>query len=98
MMPDEWKSYRDIWETIKRENAEFAQKRLNLTLMDPECTFGYTQDQVAQIMKVRLYEFRQWMTGQTEALCDGEGGCGPHGIITYRQDVERFLLGLPVVD
>ena len=60
-------------------------------------------------MGVRLYEFRQWMNGQTEALCEGREynyetdeyeptGEGPHGLVTYRQDVERFLLGLPVVD
>lgn len=111
-MPDESeirKRYRDIFEEIAAENRRFAQKRQGLNLLDPECVMGYTQDQVSQIMGVRLYDFRRWMAGQTEAICDGEyydhekqarleSGCGPHGIVTYRQDVERFLLGLPVVD
>lgn len=103
------KRYRDIFEQIAAENREFVEKSKNLTLMDPECTMGYTEEQVTRIMGARLYDFRRWMEGQTEAICDGREwnyetneyeptGCGPHGFITYRQDVERFLLGLPVVD
>lgn len=66
--------------------------------MKPECTFGYTDEQVTRIMGARLYDFRRYMDGITGTVCDGEEGCGPHGVITYRQDVERYLLGLPVVD
>lgn len=103
------KRYREIFEGIAQENREFAEKRQNLSLMDPECNMGYTEEQVTRIMGARLYDFRRWMHGQTGAICDGkqwnpeteeyeQTQCGPHGFITYRQDVERFLLGLPVVD
>lgn len=114
-MPEEQgRKYRDIFDRIRAENEQYRRARQQSdrvnNLAKPECTYGYTQDQVSQIMgAARLYDFRKWMAGQTEMLCDGQEynhetgkyeptGCGPHGIITYRQDVERFLLGLPVVD
>lgn len=107
------KRYRDIFDEIRQENAEFANARRNnpviSDLAEPACKYGYTDEQITRIMGARLYDFQKWMHGQTGAICDGAEfnyetnqheatGCGPHGYITYRQDVERFLLGLPVVD
>ena len=75
----------------------------------PECEQGYTDAQIRTIMGARLEEFNRWMRGQTIGYCDGraydhvakahqETGCGPHGVVTYAGDVERFLDGRPVVD
>lgn len=48
--------------------------------------------------------FHRWMGGQTVSLCDGTEydyaekrsvltGCGPHGVVIYRCDVEQYLEG-----
>lgn len=110
---DPFQRYRDVWQQILNENRQFIEARRNnpviKELAEPECVMGYTDEQVTRIMGARLYDFRKWMRGQTGSICDGRAynyekgdyepsGCGPHGYITYRQDVERFLLGLPVVD
>lgn len=81
---------------ILRAAAKGIELRPNL--LDPECTFGYTDEQVTRIMGARLYDFRKWMQNLSMTVCDGEEGCGPHGGVTFRQDVERFLLGFPMVD
>ena len=51
------------------------------------CEYGYTAEQVKQIMGKREPDFKRWMMGSTMALCP------EHGAITYRVDVERFLAG-----
>jgi len=97
---DKYKNLRERHTAILRQAA---------TMPEAECTFGYTDEQVTRVMGARLYDFRKWMRGQTGGICDGmewsyekneyeKTGCGPHGYVTYRQDVERFLLGLPMVD
>lgn len=80
------------------------------TLPEPECRFGFTASQVEEIMGSRFDEFTGWMYGQTMSICDGTlwdyaqkkavpSDCGrAHGTVIYRWDVERFLIGLPVVD
>lgn len=114
MMPEEQaKKYREMFNQIFDENMRYRKARMeNQVIKDlvaPECKDGYTDEQITRIMGARLYEFQQWMHGQTGAICEGreynhetqeyeDTGEGPHGYITYRQDVERFLLGLPVVD
>ena len=76
-----------------------------MNLPKPNCKLGYTSEQVKAIMGERLPEFQKWGRGSTGAICDGltfdfdsssylHNGCGPHGLITYRRDVERFLEGL----
>lgn len=78
-------------------------------LPEPACELGYTIDQLREIMGERFDEFCKWTYGQTVALCDSTRydydlkksiatGCGPHGAVVYRWDVERFLDGRPVVD
>lgn len=53
------------------------------------CHRGLTQDEVRAI----LYDhFREWMFGQTEALCE------EHGLATYGCDLERYLKRWPVID
>lgn len=82
--------------------------RIN-TLPKPECKWGYTHQQIELIMGDRSAEFHRWMAGQTFSVCDGrEGkyeqgqyvptGCGPHGVVIYRSDVEQFLRGGPPLD
>jgi hypothetical protein len=62
-----------------------------------------------EILKDQFDSFGRWMDGQTVTLCEGRywdhvfqkyvpDGCGPHGPVVYRWDLERFLHGLPVVD
>ncbi len=79
-------------------------------LPEPACLLGYTHRQLAEILGVRIADFREWFAGQTGAICEGRlwdreqtryaPACGgvAHGPVVYRHDVERFLLGLPVVD
>lgn len=83
---------------------------MEIRLPKPRCRYGYTEEQIGEIMSAPQYrEFKNWMFGQTQAICNGfewseaikqeiETGCGPHGTITYGQDVVRFLAGLPVID
>lgn len=75
----------------------------------PACQIGYPRSQIEALMAGRLEEFDAWMAGQTVALCDGRSydhdkreyvptGCGPHGMVVYRWDAERFLRGGPILD
>jgi len=68
-----------------------------MTLPDPICQYGYTQEQLHAIFGARLHEFEKWFTGQTGAICD-DPGCGEHGLVVYRWDVERYVAGRPVID
>ena len=64
----------------------------------PACRYGYTEEQVEEIVGDRLEEFHVWFRGQTGAICDGgkfyNTGCGPHGAVVYAHDLERFLSGV----
>jgi len=54
--------------------------------------------------------FGYWMRGQTIGICEGrsynhgtkeyEVSCGgvSHGVVVYKDDLRRFILGLPVID
>lgn len=75
----------------------------------PECTIGYPDSQLHEILEDRYDEFWKWMSGQTFSSCEGraynheignyqETGCGPHGFVVYSWDVQRFLDGSPIVD
>ena len=74
-------------------------------LPSPDCRYGYTRAQVKAIMGARAAAFDEWMYGSTMMLCDGlayvheTGQYVPdcptaHGVVTYCEDVERFLAGL----
>jgi hypothetical protein len=78
-------------------------------LPSPDCRLGYTDSQVSAIVGARLKEFNFWMAGQTMAICDGRqynfateeyepDDCGPHGVVVYPWDLERFLDGRPILD
>lgn len=74
------------------------------------CRFGYPRDQVRAVVgDAQVDAFGKWMRGQTGAICDGQQynydlkvyestGCGPHGMVVYKWDVERFLRGLSALD
>ena len=62
-----------------------------LGLPEPKCKWGYTEEQVADIMGDRLNEFRKWNRGSTMVSCWDH-----HGSITYVEDVANFLRGLAV--
>lgn len=68
----------------------------------PTCRSGYPLAQVETILGARAAAFWRWHEGQTGAICDGRSfdhdtrqyrdtGCGPHGPVVYRWDLERFL-------
>lgn len=78
--------------------------------MKPECEMGWTDQQLRIKLGLQYNKFQQWMTGQTQALCEGrqwnhdtgqyEEACGgvAHGPVTYPWDLDRFMAGLPVFD
>lgn len=81
---------------------------------DPECPFGYSEQQVREILARNGKTEEEWgnfLFGQTVALCDGRtwdeesrlyhpSPCfqEPHGTVVYPWDMDRFLQGLPVID
>lgn len=78
-------------------------------MSEPVCRLGVTQAELDEVLGDRLSAFDRWMSGQTIALCTGErydheakryepSGCGPHGPVVYRWDLERFLAGQPIID
>lgn len=75
----------------------------------PECKYGYTQDQLKSILKDRFNDFCDYSIGSTGTICNGQEynrdtdkhdltNCGPHGLVTYKCDVETFLEGRPTFD
>ena len=75
-----------------------------MKLEKPECKYEYTEEQVNRILGPRADDFHKWARGQTRAICDGReydyllkiyklSCCGPHGLITYKCDLEQFLGG-----
>lgn len=67
-------------------------------LPKPECWNGYTYHQVQEIMGNREDEFLRWMAGQTVMACSGSKCDVAHGMVIYREDLERFLAGRPIID
>jgi hypothetical protein len=68
------------------------------------CQLGVTQAELREILGDRYDPFLGWMHGQTMAICEGRqfnyetrqyepSGCGPHGLVAYRWDLEKFLQG-----
>lgn len=84
--------------------------KVRISLDPPLCRIGYPETQLEDILTpLQFSNFIVWMSGQTYSSCTGEEydydlkknvptGCGPHGYVYYRGDVDRFLRGLPVVD
>src|SRR5579859_6056552 len=76
------------------------------------CPLGLTERQVRTLLgsEARWVAFEFWMRGQMFAVCDGydhdeswtyqPSPCAghPHGVVYYRQDVDRFMRGLAVID
>lgn len=77
------------------------------------CPYGLTQADLDELFPgpAARARFSYWMRGQTCMLCDGRSynhergeyeptACAdnPHGVVTYPSDVQRYLLGLPIID
>lgn len=63
-----------------------------MTLPDPACILGFTEQQLAQIMLADLDAYREWAVGKTQGHCDGQSVCTEaHGEIHYEDDVRRHL-------
>lgn len=43
-----------------------------MELPEPSCIFGYTYDDIDEILGPRVKDFWKWMTGQTMMLCNGK--------------------------
>jgi len=77
---------------------------------EPDCTYGYTESQLEEILGNDLDRFWRWMYGQTMCLCQGqsynhetknyEEACGgiAHGPVVYPWDLARYLAGRTVAD
>lgn len=85
--------------------------RGNLVTIPQSCPIGLTEDDLEKLFGDELEDFKKWMVGQTFSICTGErydfdqnaytsSSCfpNPHGYVYYRGDVERYILGLPVID
>jgi hypothetical protein len=71
---------------------------------------GLTSEDLAEYFSEDgLKDLYHWMRGQTAAMCEGiewdyatedyiYTDCGPHGMVIYRHDVQRFIDGEPVID
>lgn len=82
----------------------------NRPLPTSNCGQGYPRSQLIAIIPTdELERFDAWMDGQTMSICDGRRynhvareyentGCGPHGPVVYRHDLQRFLDRLPIID
>lgn len=75
----------------------------------PQCELGYPVSQLETLLGDRMTELNDWMYGQTAAICEGRKynyetheyestDCGPHGVVYYSWDVQRFLDGRPIID
>lgn len=74
-----------------------------MNLPTPECRWGYTEKQLLDIIGDDLTNFRLWMNGQTQAVCEGRAYdhdkqeyyevCNGvhHGLVVYSWDLERYL-------
>lgn len=77
------------------------------------CPMGYTIEDLKRRFPTteEFDDFQTWMVGQTGAICNGQrydydrheyvkDECfdNPHGIVVYWWDVNRYLMGLPVID
>lgn len=83
-----------------------------MTLPEPECPLGYPKSQLDTIFGDDVARLWQWMRGQTGAICTGTrynhdtgayelspcAKTGAHGYVVYRWDVERFMVGGPILD
>lgn len=81
-----------------------------MRLPTPDCASGFTISQIDTILGARRSEFTAWMSGQTQALCEGrrynhetkeyEEACDgiAHGPVVYPWDLKRFLDGRPIID
>jgi hypothetical protein len=79
-----------------------------MQLPEPECSYGYPENQLTEILGDRLEEFNIWMSGQTFTLCDGscwnyetmqsEETGHTHGAVVYQSDVRNFLSGGRIYD
>lgn len=82
---------------------------------EPLCKGGYTKDQIQRIIGLSdLPNFRRWMNGQTQMLCEGRywnaeksgwyPACGgvAHGPVVYTHDLRRYIdlggINAPILD
>lgn len=81
-----------------------------MVLPDPDCELGYPVTQLQRILDAQqMNRLQLWMWGQTASICEGrrydyetdewtDTGCGPHGVVYYKHDVERWLNAHRIID
>lgn len=85
---------------------------LSVTDLEPDqpCGLGLPSEHLRQVLSAGQFKsLNAYLVGQTIGICDGRRynhdteeyeptGCGPHGTVVYRRDVQRWIDGLPVDD
>lgn len=82
-----------------------------MTLPEPECPMGYPWTQLQrELSEAQQASLAEYLSGQTGYICNGlrvdsdgrqaRTACyeSPHGMVTFKGDVERWASGLPVID
>jgi len=82
----------------------------DIDLGNPDCIYGYSWNGLKdRLPSDRFNALRQWMVGQTVAICDGRSydhvsreysdtNCGPHGPVVYSHDLQGWTLAAPIID
>lgn len=61
-------------------------------LPEPACLYGYSIDQLTELLGGRTGEFLDYALGKTYIQCQGNDPCvEPHGPVYYRYDVLRYF-------
>lgn len=83
-----------------------------MSMPEPECPLGYPHTQLESWLGTERHaELNKWLSGQTQAICEGRSynhekkiyepnECvdHPHGYVAYRWDVADWWAGKPVQD
>lgn len=54
-------------------------------MIKPDCKYGYTEDQIIELLGQKWFKFDKWMKGKTVAKCP------KHGMVTYPCDLASFF-------
>lgn len=65
---------------------------------EPECRFGFSERQLAELLGHRMAEFREYMLMKAHPRCEGVDCSEPHDDVYYAHDVRRFVEHQDAVD
>jgi hypothetical protein len=62
-----------------------------MTFPEPACSYGYTEDQLAQVLRADLVAYRARISDETPITCIGTPQCpAAHGVVHDVQAVQLF--------